>query len=188
MPDYCKDKSPYGWCNIDSVYAETINNRSLKAYFSTNKKGNNWTFYGFPIIEKIGSTFYMLPQNTNCVADVPAYGPLRCYSDPTLGTCYFEDLPCDTVTTFRDGIETFGRNLKVKVYPNPVHDHLYIELDESQLGTADLRLFDSNGKLVLVQPVRSKENIDLSCLTKGVYFISIYSTDKLLYDGVIFKN
>jgi len=188
MPDYCEKKSPYGWCSIDSVYTKIINDRSFKAYFSVNKKGYNWTFNGFPIIEKIGSTFYLLPQNTDCVMDIPAYGPLRCYSDPELGTCYFENFPCDTITTFPDGIKTRGKNPKVKIYPNPVHDDLYIEFDNGQLGSADFRLFDTNGKLVIVQPFRSKDKIDISCLKQGVYFISIYNNSKLFYDGIIFKN
>jgi hypothetical protein len=89
MPDYCENKSPYGWGSIDSVYTKTINNRSLKAYFCSNKKGYHWSLDGSPIIEKIGGTSYLLPQNNDCVVDVPGIGPLRCYSDPELGSCYF---------------------------------------------------------------------------------------------------
>ena len=188
MPDYCEPKSPYGWANIDSVYTKPINNRSLKAYFCSNKKGYNWTYDGFPIIEKIGSTLYLLPQMGDCIQDAPGIGPLRCYSDPDLGSYYYENLPCDTITTFPDSFIPLGRNLKIKIFPNPVQDDLFIEWNDLQPMKLDFRLFDVNGKLVHAQTFSSKERIVLSCIPQGVYLVSIFNNNKLYYNGIICKN
>jgi len=104
MPNQCLDKTPYGWSSIDSVYSTTINNHPLKAYFSTGKVGSVWGFDSFPIIEKIGSTEYLLPQNSFCgyVDEFPEIGTLRCYADPEIGFYQFENVPCDTMTSFPD--------------------------------------------------------------------------------------
>lgn len=190
MPNQCLDKTPYGWSRIDSVYSDTINNHQLKAYFSTHKEGSVWGFDSFPIIEKIGSTAYLLPQNTFCgiMDGEPQIGLLRCYSDPEIGFYQFENIPCDKIESWPDSFTQLNTNSRVKLYPNPVVDELTIECNDVLADNFNLHIFDLSGKLVSSQTFCPGETINLSFLHRGLYPISIYNNNKLYSNGNIYKN
>lgn len=57
----------------------------------------------------------------------------------------------------------------VNVYPNPVKDILTVETSEYQ----NVAIYDLAGKCVKEQPVDGVVNIDMSQMTKGVYFIKM---------------
>lgn len=62
----------------------------------------------------------------------------------------------------------------VSVYPNPVNDELNIKL--SQNLEADIRIFDTLGKLVVYQPnvnISGNYSVGVSNLNNGVYFVRI---------------
>ena len=62
-------------------------------------------------------------------------------------------------------------NSKIKLYPNPANDKIYIE---SQLMNHNAEIFDINGKLILSKLIDSDvATIDVSNLTTGIYFIKI---------------
>ncbi len=186
MPNYCAEKTPYGWITLDSVYTMTINNQKLKAYFSIHNEGSVWDFSPFPIIEKIGSTMYLLPQNVTCVVDVPGIGTLRCYSDPEIGTHYFGNIPCDTITTF----PVYSDKLNVKrffsLYPNPVTD--YLTINSGREGTFSMEIYDNTGKIMHKQEFSSGSRTNLTNLPRGLYFIVIKNKNKECYYEKIFKN
>jgi hypothetical protein len=189
MPNGCLDKTHYGWSKIDSVYSTSVNNHPLKAYFSIHKEGSVWGFDGWPIIEKIGSADYLLPQNAFCgiMDGQPQIGILRCYTDPELGTFYYEKLTCDTITTYPDGFTETNRNSSIKLYPNPVVDELIIECDDPW-GNFNIDIFDLSGNPVNSHTFCPGERINLSYLRQGLYPIIIYNKNKLYYNGIIYKK
>ncbi len=187
MPNYCIDKTSYGWIGVDSVFSVRVNNYELKAYFATHIEGSVWGFAGFPIIERIGSTLYIFPQNESCVVDIPGIGPLRCYSDPDLGTFFYESLPCDTITTFPDYSSKINNKHRFRLYPNPVADDLIIEYGDGRGGRFNMEMYDNKGDRVLKQAFYPGERIDLSKLIRGIYFIIITNNHKRYYNGVICK-
>ncbi len=63
----------------------------------------------------------------------------------------------------------------VKVYPNPVKNILYIQ-NTSTIQKAEI--FDLNGRLLQSIPV-SNNQTDLSALSSGIYFIKVYSNEKI---------
>ena len=65
---------------------------------------------------------------------------------------------------------------KIKVFPNPVKDMLYIEVQsEMDDYTASLKIYNSMGQLVAQQQLSQKmEFIDLNSLKTGIYFYSIH--------------
>ena len=79
-------------------------------------------------------------------------------------------------------VQTLGNQhydlTNVKAYPNPVQNILNIESSET-LKKADV--FDVNGRILLSSQINNNQ-IDLSRLAAGVYFVKIYSNDKI---GVI---
>lgn len=190
MPNQCLDKTPYGWSRIDSVYFDTINNHHLKAYYSVHKKASVWGFDSFPIIEKIGSTQYLLPQNAFCgiMDGEPQIGHLRCYSDPEIGNFQYDNVPCDMITSWPDSFTQLNTNSLFTLYPNPVVDELTIEYNEAWDTRFNLDLFDLSGKLVNSRTFCPGAKIDLSYLHQGLYSIIIYNNNKYYYNGNIYKN
>jgi PKD repeat protein len=75
------------------------------------------------------------------------------------------------------GIEELSKKEKgLKVYPNPATDKLFLEFSLEQRETTTIKLMDSSGKVVysaVFNPGMQMVNIDLSSLSKGMYFIHI---------------
>lgn len=192
MPDYCENKNPYGWVEIDSAYTNTINNHVLKAYTTSIKKGSRW-YLGFtPIVEKIGSLTYLLPQNTDCIMDVPGIGLLRCYFDPELGVFHYpyEDFPCDTITTFPDGVNIYDRRLNLKIYPNPVSNDLFIEGNFNEKEYT-LELYSINGELiktVCVEGGIDRYSMDAKTLKSGSYIVRVMSKKGIYAERIVIKK
>ncbi|NND62092.1 MAG: T9SS type A sorting domain-containing protein [Flavobacteriaceae bacterium] len=72
--------------------------------------------------------------------------------------------------------EDFLDGSQVAIYPNPAHDELKIVLEESL--EADIRVFDMSGKLVINNSdvmIENHHSVNISTLTKGIYFIRINS-------------
>lgn len=57
-------------------------------------------------------------------------------------------------------------------YPNPVKDRLFVQ----NAGNANFIITDENGKTVLTKSITGKEEIDVSELTSGVYYLKNTST------------
>jgi hypothetical protein len=58
----------------------------------------------------------------------------------------------------------------IKIYPNPVDDILNIELTNNE--KVIFRLFDSNGKLHVEKLIENNDNINVSRLAEGLYFLN----------------
>ena len=77
-------------------------------------------------------------------------------------------------------IETAGYNdltqVNIQVYPNPVQNILHIQADEP---IAKISIFSLLGQQVYTKETsKNKENIDISALTEGAYFIKIQIKNK----------
>ena len=68
------------------------------------------------------------------------------------------------------GLSEFDFN-DIVVYPNPASNHINIK---SKLDIINSKLFDVKGKLILKS---NQKNIDISHLSKGLYFLKL-STNK----------
>lgn len=63
------------------------------------------------------------------------------------------------------------------VYPNPIRDQVTIR-SEIYLGQADLRVFDAQGRLVMIDQLRNREKtINVNHLSAGVYFLNVTGQD-----------
>jgi hypothetical protein len=176
MPNYCKNKSPYGWVGIDSVYIVTINGFELKAYLASHKQGSAWDFDSFPTIERIGNLRYLLPQSTSCIMDIPGIGSLRCYSDPKIGAFFYDKLPCDTITAFPD----FSPGLKekeVKIYPNPFDGELSLDFITSMGKSFVVAIYNSEGQMIFSRILKRNETIKTESFPSGIYIISVTGSD-----------
>lgn len=75
--------------------------------------------------------------------------------------------------------EYFVENLKLSFYPNPCSDALVLEYATAQYGRVDLCIWDAGGKLQLQKPLGNqpvgqyRQELDISSLTPGVYYLSL---------------
>jgi len=68
----------------------------------------------------------------------------------------------------------------IKLYPNPVHDILYIDFGEIYAKNSQISLYDATGREINVKTVFdvNKAYLDMSSLENGVYFVKIKIGDK----------
>jgi hypothetical protein len=108
------------------------------------------------------------------------YGPaemgseLTCFSENGnllyLNSCNPDTIPCGDLTV---GVNEFPQNAQSLVFPNPFHSVINLQ---SQQKNLPLKLFfyDVLGKIHLETEITTElSTIDLSFLSKGVYFIKI---------------
>jgi hypothetical protein len=85
---------------------------------------------------------------------------------------------CDDIGT---SINHLNRDNNFQVYPNPVKDKLYICTD---IESYQLEIIDVQGKKNQIKK-NAPDNIDLSGLCPGVYWVSIISADKKYTEKII---
>lgn len=73
---------------------------------------------------------------------------------------------------------------KINIYPNPTSGKLYLQYDQLQIN--ELKLIDISGKLIKVFKSRSKQ-LDVSDLSKGIYFLNIKAKDGVLSQKIIIE-
>ncbi len=63
----------------------------------------------------------------------------------------------------------------IKVYPNPVHDILFIDFGEIYAKDANIKLYDATGRMINVKTVKdvNAAYIDMTPLDNGVYMVEI---------------
>jgi 2,4-dienoyl-CoA reductase-like NADH-dependent reductase (Old Yellow Enzyme family) len=65
---------------------------------------------------------------------------------------------------------------ELRVFPNPVHDIIYIQIPDSIIGTYEIVISDLSGKVVFNKSGTIKQ-VDISSFPKGTYLITVKSTD-----------
>ncbi len=71
---------------------------------------------------------------------------------------------------------------KIKVYPNPTENILFIESSEALAGTITYQLLDASGKIILRKNENqvagnNKYSLDLSSLAAGSYFLLLHKAN-----------
>ena len=114
--------------------------------------------------------------------------PLRGGKDYLIPTCESTIAANTTKTNSLSVIS--DKNMKVKVYPNPVRSILNIEFNGAASSTKVIDIFSVNGRAVITQ--HTSENlaqIDFKQLNSGTYFIKIADANgKLLFSGKVVKE
>ena len=75
---------------------------------------------------------------------------------------------------------------KAKIYPNPVRDILNIETNTFESLLCTIR--NINGQLVIQKNIDSKDQINLSNLTPGFYFVELQEENQQIYSGKLIKR
>ena len=78
----------------------------------------------------------------------------------------------------------------INIYPNPAHSFVNVDLCAEQLNSYQLLIYNECGKLMKLRNFEGNnkiENIDISDLKNGFYFMKIISDKSVLYDKLIIK-
>jgi len=77
----------------------------------------------------------------------------------------------------------------LNIYPNPVDNYLFIELENTNFKNAQLQLYDIVGKQIQGYAIsKSLEKIDLRNIPKGMYMYSVIQDDIVTKVGKIIKE
>ncbi|PBQ31228.1 hypothetical protein CNR22_05430 [Sphingobacteriaceae bacterium] len=161
---------------VDSVKQVLVNGSSLKrlyvkekAIFSSQSYTWNTTT---SVTERLGCDNFLFnfrPYNFGwCDADY--FAERLCYKDNSFGLLKFTDKSCDY--SIPVGISEQSQNAKLRVYPNPVQDFLLVDL-ESAYEVASI-ITDISGRPLRKIKLDKNSKIDISDLSKGIYFLSIF--------------
>jgi hypothetical protein len=70
------------------------------------------------------------------------------------------------------GLNELARQWGLEVYPNPVKNELTISLDRLP-EHCTIELYDMQGKKIIEQPLKSRQQLETSLLSKGIYILKI---------------
>ena len=103
-------------------------------------------------------------------------------------------LEIDYIRVYQDrstGIPSTNYSINQSVYPNPVDNHLTIQVDNISEGFLPIQIFGADGKVVLTNTYAVNQNRvymdDLAALQQGVYVLT-YSVDGTLVRYRFVKN
>lgn len=89
----------------------------------------------------------------------------------------------DTLNCFPvSSIEGFIAEKKVRIYPNPTSDFIYLDLPEDE--PSEYQIFALTGKLILSGSI-SDGKIDVSTLPLGVYVLQIRAKNRIMVQKII---
>lgn len=97
---------------------------------------------------------------------------------------YVDDITLIDQTTV--GVNELGNGESLEVYPNPANDVLNIDIKNFNKENLSIKIVDVIGKEVLKSDY--KNQIDISELQKGIYFVAIQQNDKTLGVKKIIKQ
>jgi len=90
------------------------------------------------------------------------------------------------------GVEEAAISLQIIAYPNPVSDHLILEIaDDTYLGKSRwiASLYDTKGSAIKQQIIGSRETtIDMSDLQSATYFLKVINDNKEIKTFKIIKT
>lgn len=139
---------------------------------------------GNHVIEGIGSTSFMFPT-----ADGELDGPLRCYQDENSGlflrpfhpTYGWNHEDCEEIIT---GIEETIWNNGISIFPNPANRTISIK---NIYQPTAYKIYNLKGKALLSGEAIGINEINISGLSQGVYFIELKNEDVITTRKLIKK-
>jgi polyisoprenoid-binding protein YceI len=152
--------------NKDSIYELTIPlfaGDTIEYKFTADGWSNDEKFVGGESCTKTTGNF----TNRYSVISGDSTLPVVCWAK------------CTACTT------TFNNNA-VRLYPNPTTGILNIQLNQASVEVLGVAVFDVQGKQVM--NVSASNNVDLSKLVDGVYFVQIKSNVGNIYKEVILNR
>jgi hypothetical protein len=103
----------------------------------------------------------------------------------TSGTYYYrlKQIDFDGTTSYSNIIAVyFEFDVQIMVYPNPAQDWIIIQAKNAKTSYR-IQIFSISGNLILEELLENRDGqhqVDIRNLPKGVYFVSIYGSERLM--------
>lgn len=154
---------------VDSSTTIIENGLSLRRQFLSSQSTFAPSYTAHTVVtERYAWGFLFQFQGRISACDGDGFINDLCYSDNEFGTKLFSALPCDYQNP--SGVLELEQRQKFQAFPVPCKDILV--LANIKQG-AIVSLMDLTGRLVLKKQLDSKQEIDLSELQSGIYFLSL---------------
>lgn len=167
----------------------TLKELSIRQFCSSSQYS-----YDSKVTERFGSNeflFYFIYRFDLGNAD-PMFNNMitefLCYSDNTFGTIQFGAKDCNY--QYLTGLNNIIKNEEyIKIYPNPVAEILFLKIDGiNEKKSIDISIMDLCGKEIKCEFLNTNCQIDVSTLSKGIYFIRLSKNQNLFYSAKLFKE
>jgi|GEM_PF-2933460 len=180
---------------IDSISHLSVNSDSIKVQhvsytlYATSELGFNQTIQE-KLIEKVGNESSFIFAPSCIIKDELVYTGLRCYNDDSISykngwwENRFPAVKCDSlIYDTTTGLQKIKKE-SISIYPNPTNDYITIsELDNNNLKSTYIEIYNLAGKKVEELNLKSKEIINMKSFQGGIYFLRVYQ-DKNTFDVI----
>lgn len=167
---------------IDSTGEISVGNELRKIQYITCGDGIVIEF-GKHVIRNIGNTSFMFPT-----LDGSMNGPLRCYEDSLTGLFinpfhpdWWDHQDCEEIIT---GIRETENTEKTTVFPNPTTSSISIKNIDRE---TEYKIFNVSGEIVLNGIISELNEIKMTELQTGIYFIELKNDNMLTVKKIIKK-
>jgi hypothetical protein len=203
-------KDTCGKISVQSPYHQTMfvqqngANFSWNAYTIESGQSNPVTGYSFLRDDNNTGNWHVLVNTAGTSATDPNYSSfpnanwrvdaltfnctptLRLASNNSTQSIYQKSHSNTIKQYFSTSINQVGNNNQISVYPNPANDMLYVDC---KVKNATLFIIDVIGNKIKQLNVESDiTSIDISNLSKGVYFLNIKTADSIITKKIILQR
>lgn len=151
-----------GACNtFEGTYTYIASNNEFYSIDFNNTKED----CGVQIYNSFESDFFIFIKGGWYEITTDNQGKTLTISNPLMGYAILKDYPLSV---------TKNEKLEVRIFPNPVSEKLYITSKNDAI--LKVSLYSINGQLIFSKN-QNLESIDVSALSKGIYFIEVISCE-----------
>lgn len=185
---YCYSIFNYDLINNFST-GGSITNRLI-----TDKNGNAKCFYNTAFAKDANSIMYESDNDSVYYANAHLTSSSVVINGQTftapaagsLGFVFYKARVLSDSSNMRSGLTQLNKNVVlVKLFPNPVSKSFYIENSVPTNTNAEMKIYDISGKIILTKHQNISDEVDISALKSGIYFILVKQDDKTFYSKFI---
>lgn len=154
-------------CCFNGIYKTTDNGESWSEYVYRENSGNDFQYCGFD----------------------PAFTDIH-FVDNDIGYVLLGEHIFTNADVGYFSTEDFKKKASISIYPNPVsRDFFNLDIKQTAPSQLDVQIFDINGRLIKeFGQLQKKNKVDVSKLSKGIYFVSIKKAGKVVNTKKLIRN